>query len=177
MYSVRCSGASALNTGRVSPADRAHQVARRPPAAQATPVGPNRQRPLPGSRQLVQASSRSRQRFRHAVAARQGSRPPRSSQGDRVVCRRGPRRWSRPYQSIWPVPRGSFYEPAAVHNGGYEFGLHWSVDDGLYWPCSWCLAVMFRPGPSGSASRCEDARDPHVSVVCFGADRDGRVRG
>ena len=82
-------------------------------AAQATPVGPNRQRPLPGSRQLVQASSRSRQRFRHAVAARQGSRPPRSSQGDRVVCRRGPRRWSRPYQSIWPVPRGSFYERAA----------------------------------------------------------------
>jgi hypothetical protein len=115
MYSVRCPGASALNTGRVSPADRAHQVARRPPAAQATPVGPNRQRPLPGSRQLVQASSRSRQRFRHAVAARQGSRPPRSSHGDRVVCRRRPRRWSRPYQSIWPVPRGSFYEPAAVH--------------------------------------------------------------
>jgi len=70
---------------------------RRPPAAQATPVGPNRQRPLPGSRQPVQASSRSRQRFRHAVAARQGSRPPRSSSGDRVVCRRRPRRWSRPY--------------------------------------------------------------------------------
>jgi hypothetical protein len=51
MYSVRCSGASVLNTGRVSPSGRAHQVAHRPPAAQATPVGPNRQRPLPGSRQ------------------------------------------------------------------------------------------------------------------------------
>jgi hypothetical protein len=34
MYSVRCSGASALNTGRVSPADRAHQVA--PPTAGGT---------------------------------------------------------------------------------------------------------------------------------------------
>jgi hypothetical protein len=26
---------------------------------------------------------------------------------------------SRSDQSIWPVPRESFYKPAAVHNGGY----------------------------------------------------------
>ena len=108
------------------PAERTKSP-RRPPAAQATPVGPHRQRPLPGSRQPVQASSRSRQRFRHAVAARQGSRPPHSSHGDRVVCRRRPRRWSRPYQSIWPVPRGSFYEPAAVHNGGSARGYQSSL--------------------------------------------------
>jgi len=30
--------------------------------------------------------------------------------------------------------------------GGYEFGLHSSVDDGLYRRCSWCLATAFRPG-------------------------------
>jgi hypothetical protein len=33
--------------------------------------------------------------------------------------------------------------------GGCEFGLHWSVDDGLYRRCSWCLAAAFRPGPPG----------------------------
>ncbi len=29
----------------------------------------------------------------------------------------------------------------------------------------------------GRTSRHEDAQDPHVSGMCFGADRDGRVRG
>ncbi len=77
MYSVRCSGASAPNTGRASPPAERTKSPRRPPAAQATPVGPNRQCPLPESRQPAQAS-RSRQRFRHAAAARQRSRPPRS---------------------------------------------------------------------------------------------------
>jgi hypothetical protein len=38
---------------------------------------------------------------------------------------------------------------ASAPIGGYEFGPHWSVDDGLYRPCSWCLAVKFRPGPAG----------------------------
>ena len=104
---------------------RSIPAASRPPAERTkSPADRQRHRPhllglianalFQKSRQLVQASSRSRQRFRRAVAARQGSLPPRSSQGDRVVCRRRPRRWSRPYQSIWPIPQGSFCEPAAV---------------------------------------------------------------
>jgi hypothetical protein len=29
--------------------------------------------------------------------------------------------WSRPYQSICPGPRESFYEPAAVHNEAFAW--------------------------------------------------------
>jgi hypothetical protein len=64
MYSVRCSVCPrSIPAASRPPAERTKSP-RRPPAAQATPVAPNRQRPLPGSRQLVQASSRSRKRFR-----------------------------------------------------------------------------------------------------------------
>jgi hypothetical protein len=98
MYSARCSGASALNTGRVSsPGFIAVKT-----AIQA----------CCGSAAGIPAAA--------FITRRSG------------VCRRRPRRWSRPYQSIWPVPRGSFYEPAAVHNGredqrSFDTGLAYAV--------------------------------------------------
>jgi len=84
MYSVRCSGASAFNTGRVS---------------------------SPGFIAVKTA-------IQACCGSAAGIPAAAFITGDRVLCRRRPRRWSRPYQSIWPVPQGSFYEPAAVHNGG-----------------------------------------------------------